>query len=55
MEYEVVLKLKVDEEANFLEVGETYNLDVLESQIYSALHDLDDVTILEIDIIRRED
>ena len=53
MEFEIVLNIKVDDEANFLEVGETNNNETISEKILSALHDLDDITIKDIDIIRR--
>ena len=51
--YEVTLTVHVDEEAYFLEVGDTNNLKAISEEIYDALYDLEGIKIKEIDITRR--
>ena len=45
MEYEIVLNIQVDPEANFLEVDNRFNCQVITELILNAMHDIDDVTI----------
>ena len=49
MEYEITLKIRVDPDANYLEVGGN-NCQVIKEQITDALYDIDDLQILDIDV-----
>jgi|TARA_R110000796_G_scaffold155095_4_gene271801 hypothetical protein len=52
MEYEVTLKIYVDSDASYLEVSGN-NCETVEEEIKSALYDLDDITVLDIDTIMK--
>ncbi len=55
MKYEVVININVDDDSNMLEVGDTSNIDTITNIIESALYDVDDLEIEDIDVIRRRD
>ena len=55
MKYEVIINIEVDDESNRLEVGDTSNLDTVTNLIESALYDIDDLEIEDIDVVRRLD
>jgi len=55
MKYEVIINIEVDDESNRLEVGDTSNLDTITTLIETALYDIDDLEIEEIDVTRRLD
>ena len=55
MKYEVVININVDDDSNMLEVGDTSNIDTITSIIESALYDVDDLEIDDIDVVRRRD
>ena len=55
MKYEVVINISVDDDSNMLEVGDTSNTDTITSIIESALYDVDDLEIEDIDVVRRRD
>ena len=55
MKYEVVININVDDDSNMLEVGDTNNIDTITSAIESALYDVDDLEIEDIDVVRRRD
>ena len=55
MKYEVVININVDDDSNMLEVGDTSNTDTITSIIESALYDVDDLEIDDIDVVRRRD
>jgi len=50
MEYEVLIKIKVDPAANYLEVVGN-NCEVIQDQLENALYDLDDIEILDMDVL----
>lgn len=50
MRYEVRLVLEVDEEAPWLEIGDTTNCDTLEDLLRDLIYDLDDITIRSIEV-----
>ena len=49
MEYEIIIKLKIDPDANYLEVSGN-NCDVVQEQIVTALYEIDDVEIIDMDV-----
>ena len=49
MEYEVVIRLKVDPTANYLEVDGN-NCEVIQDQLENALYDIDDIKIVDMDV-----
>ena len=55
MKYEVIINIEVDDESNRLEVGDTSNLDTITTLIETALYDIDDLEVEEIDVTRRLD
>ena len=55
MKYEVVININVDDDSNMLEVGDTSNIDTITNIIESALYDIDDLEIEDIDVVRRRD
>lgn len=55
MKYEVIINIEVDDESNRLEIGDTSNLDTVTKLIETALYDIDDLEIEEIDVTRRLD
>ena len=55
MKYEVIININVDDDSNMLEVGDTSNIDTITSIIESALYDVDDLEIDDIDVVRRID
>ena len=55
MKYEVVININVDDDSNMLEVGDTSNIDTITNIIESALYDVDDLEIEDIDVVRRRD
>ncbi len=52
---ELVITVCADSNANFLEVDEQNNLEVIKEKITDALYDLDELKIEDIDIMRRLD
>jgi|TARA_R110002012_G_scaffold265204_1_gene448587 hypothetical protein len=50
MEYELALKIKVDENANFLEVGIDNHSEILKELTLNAMYDIDDINILECEV-----
>ncbi len=55
MQYEVIINIEVDDDSNMLEVGDTDNVDTISGAIRTALYDIDDINIQEIEVIRRLD
>ena len=55
LRFEIFLTVEVDESANFLEVVEDSELEVIKEKISDCIYDLDDVNLTEIDVIRRLD
>ena len=55
MEYEVVININIDDDSNMLEVGDTDNVETITRVIESALYDIDDLEIEDIDVVRRLD
>ena len=55
MKYEVVININVDDDSNMLEVGDTSNIDTITNIIESALYDVEDLEIEDIDVVRRRD
>ena len=55
MKYEVVININVDDDSNMLEVGDTSNIDTITNIIESALYDIYDLEIEDIDVVRRRD
>ena len=47
MDYEIIIKVSVDPDANFLESDRSirYNLDLIQEMIQDCLYDLDDITV----------
>lgn len=52
--YEVTINLKVDRDANFLELSGD-NCSVIKELVEDALYDLDDITITECEVIQHAD
>ena len=50
MKYEVILNIKVDSAANFLEVDDPNNPLVIKELMYNILHDIDDVEIINCEV-----
>jgi len=46
MRYEVLLNIKVDKDANFLEVDDMENCRVIQEMIKDIIYDIDDVKVL---------
>ena len=55
MKYEVVINIEIDNDSNMLEVGDTSNLDTVTQLVVTALYDIDDLKIEDIDVTRRLD
>ena len=55
LRFEIVLTVEVDETANFLEVADDSELEVVKEKISDCIYDLDDVVIIDVDITRRLD
>ena len=54
--YEIAMKIKVDSNANFLEVGDgNDNIKVVREKVMDTFYDIDDIKIEDIDIIRRKE
>ncbi len=51
MSYELNITIKVDKDANFLEISGN-NCDVIKELIILALYDIDDITITECEVIK---
>ena len=51
MEYELNLKIKVDKNANFLEVGIDNHSEILGELTLNAMHDIDDITVVECEVM----
>ncbi len=50
------MKIKVDSNANFLEVGDgNDNIKVVREKVMDTFYDIDDIKIEDIDIIRRKE
>ena len=54
IKYEIIMTVSVDNGANFLEVS-GQNRQVIKEKIEDLIYDLDDVTIEDIDVTRREE
>jgi len=54
MKYEIIMTVNVDKSANFLEVS-GQNRQVIREKIEDLIYDLDDITIEDIDVTRREE
>lgn len=54
MKYEIIMTINVDKSANFLEVS-GQNRQVIKEKIEDLIYDLDDMTIEDIDVTRREE
>jgi len=54
IKYEIIMTVSVDDGANFLEVS-GQNRQVIKEKIEDLIYDLDDVTIEDIDVTRREE
>ena len=54
IKYEIIMTVTVDDGANFLEVS-GQNRQVIKEKIEDLIYDLDDVTIEDIDVTRREE
>ena len=52
---ELVMTVKVDSSAHFLEVDEQNNLEVIKEKITDALYDLEELKVEDVDIMRRLD
>ena len=52
MEYELNLKIKVDKNANFLEVDMDNHSEILEELTLNAMFDIDDITVVECEVIK---
>ena len=52
MDYEIIIKVAVDPDANFLEVGEINNSSVIKQVITDCLYDIDDLEIKECEVIK---
>lgn len=55
LRFEIVLTVEVDESANFLEVADDSELEVVKEKVSDCLYDLDDVEIIDVDVTRRLD
>jgi len=53
MSYELNITIKVDKDANFLEISGN-NCDVIKELITLALYDIDDVTVTECEVIKHD-
>ncbi len=53
MQYEIVINIDVDKDANFLEVGDVNSLESVKDLINNVFYDLDDITVNEIEVTRR--
>ena len=54
MKYEVILNIKVDPSANFLEVDDVESSRVVLEVIQDVLYDLDDITIGRCEVTRHD-
>jgi hypothetical protein len=52
--YEVVLKIRVDPDANFLEVDGVNNSQVLKELILNSVYDIDDIDVVKCEVTRYE-
>jgi|TARA_R110001583_G_scaffold47350_5_gene148377 hypothetical protein len=52
MDYEIIIKVSVDPDANFLEVGEINNSNVIKQVVSDCLYDIDDLEIKECEVIK---
>ncbi len=52
---ELVMTVHVDSSANFLEVDDINNLEVIKEKITDALYDLEELKVEDVDIMRRLD
>lgn len=52
MEYELNLRIKVDKNANFLEVDIDDHSEILEELTLNAMYDIDDITIKQCEVIK---
>lgn len=50
MRYEVLLNIKVDKDANFLEVDDMENCHVIQEMIKDIIYDIDDVKVLNCEV-----
>lgn len=54
MEYEVYLTVKVDTNANFLEVDKDDHSKIIDEHIRNALYDIDDITVIKCEVNKYE-
>ena len=54
IKYEIIMTVTVDDGVNFLEVS-GQNRQVIKEKIEDLIYDLDDVTIEDIDVTRRDE
>jgi|TARA_R100001530_G_C4307213_1_gene152034 hypothetical protein len=52
MDYEIIIKVSVDPDANFLEVGGVNNSNVIKQVVSDCLYDIDDLEIKECEVIK---
>ena len=50
MKYQIRLSIEVDDEAPWLEIGETENLETIEELMRDFIYDVDDVTLGDIHV-----
>jgi len=50
VEYELNLKIKIDKNANFLEVDVKDNSEILKELTLNAMYDIDDITITQCEV-----
>jgi len=55
LRYEILMTIDIEPTANFLEVEGVSDFNVIKETIQSALYDLDDVDIEDLDVTRRLD
>lgn len=54
MEYELNLRIKVDKNANFLEVDINDHSEILQELTLNAMYDIDDITIDQCEVIKHD-
>ena len=55
LRYEILMTIDIEPTANFLEVEGVSDFNVIKETIQSALYDLDDIDIEDLDVTRRLD
>lgn len=48
--YEVLLKIQVDPDANFLEVDGIYNSQVIKELVINSVYDIDDIEVVKCEV-----